>query len=174
MDYSLSEALKRLNGISSTLVIYDIMCQYGKHLTQRLRDGPYLDIPEGLKVKKGIGLFHIMGHQRTCHARYSPQFIKGAGQIDGEILETLWAPLDHITRSTRGMSTASRREMIDGHMNDSNFKKVIGIGAYLPPDICRAMPIMTFSINFDKKIQKGRNRVREKQNGSGRTEFNYG
>jgi hypothetical protein len=115
-----------------------------------------------------------MGDQRTCHARYSPQFIKGAGQVDGEILETLWAPLDHITRSTRGMSTASRREMIDGHMNDSNFKKIIGIGTYLPPDICCAVLIVAFSFNFDKKIPKSRNRVGEQQIGSGRTELDYG
>ncbi|KAF8272281.1 hypothetical protein EI94DRAFT_1769986 [Lactarius quietus] len=56
----------------------------------------------------------------TCLARYSPSFIKGRRQIDGETIETLWAPLNEITRSTREMSMSHRREVIDVHMNDSN------------------------------------------------------
>ncbi|KAI9431647.1 hypothetical protein H4582DRAFT_1822196, partial [Lactarius indigo] len=88
----------------------------------------YLELPDNLELRLGIGLFHIHGHQDTCLARYSPSFIKGGRQIDGETIETLWAPLNEITRSTRGMSTSHRREVIDDHMNDSNWKKLIDLG----------------------------------------------
>ncbi|KAH9048382.1 hypothetical protein EDB84DRAFT_1434385 [Lactarius hengduanensis] len=70
--------------------------------------------------------------------RYSPSFIKGGRQIDGETIETLWAPLNEITRSTRGMSTSHRREVIDDHMNDSNWKKLIDLGKFLPMDAASA------------------------------------
>jgi hypothetical protein len=63
-------------------------------------------------------------------SRYSPSFIKGGQQIDGETIETLWAPLNKITRSMRGMSTLHHWEVIDDHMNDSNWKKIIDIGKF--------------------------------------------
>jgi hypothetical protein len=75
----------------------------------------------------GIGLFHIHGHQDSCLTRYSPSFIEGGWQIDGETIETLWALLNEISRITRGMSTSHRREVID-NMNDSNWKKLIDLG----------------------------------------------
>src|SRR5438445_11446835 len=40
----------------------------------------------------------------------------------------LWAPLNEISRSTRGMSMSHRREVIDDHMNDSNWKKLVDLG----------------------------------------------
>jgi hypothetical protein len=128
MDYSLSEALKGLMGILVVIVFYDIMCQYGKKLKRRMQDGPYIGLPTGLTIKKGIGLFHVHGHQDSCFPRYAPNFIKGAGQIAGEIMESLWAPLNQISPSTRSMSAAARRELIDAHMNDSNWKKLTRIG----------------------------------------------
>ena len=88
----------------------------------------HLTIPEGLELRLGIGLFHIHGHKDTCLARYSPSFIEGGQQIDGETIETLWAPLNEISRSTRGMATSHCREVIDDHMNDSNWKKLVSLG----------------------------------------------
>ncbi|KAI9434662.1 hypothetical protein H4582DRAFT_1797539, partial [Lactarius indigo] len=58
--------------------------------------------------------------------------------IDGETIETLWAPLNEISRSTRGMSTSHRREVIDDHMNDSNWKKLIDLGKFPPTDTTSA------------------------------------
>ncbi|KAN0129865.1 hypothetical protein V8E53_012337 [Lactarius tabidus] len=114
MDYSLCKALSyNMDDIPVALVMYDIMCQYGVHLKERLQTG--------------IGLFHIHGHQDSCLPRYSPSYIPGAKQVDGEIIETLWAPLNNISRSIRGMSLAHRQEVLDVHMNHSNWKKMVHI-----------------------------------------------
>ena len=94
----------------------------------------HFNIPDGMELRLGIGLFHIHGHQDNCLARYSPSFIEGGQQIDGETIETLWAPLNEISRSTRGMSTSHHREVIDDHMNDSNWKKLVDLG--MPPLAC--------------------------------------
>ena len=94
----------------------------------RVQRSTHLKIPDGLELRLGIGLFHIHGHQDTCLPRYSPSFIESGQQIDGEMIEMLWAPLNEISRSTRGMGTSHHREVIDDHMNDSNWKKLVDLG----------------------------------------------
>jgi hypothetical protein len=129
MDYSIFKALNfNMGGIEAALICYDVMCQWSVHMRERVTGSTHLKIPDGLELRLGIGLFHIHGHQDTCLARYSPSFIEGGRQIDGETIETLWAPLNEISRSTRGMSTSHRREVIDDHMGDSNWKKLIDLG----------------------------------------------
>jgi hypothetical protein len=129
MDYSLCKALSyNMESIPLALVMYDIMCQYGIHLKERVERSPELSIPDSLELRTGIGLFHIHGHQDSCLPRFSPSYIPGAKQVDGEIIETLWAPLNNISRSIRGMSLAHRQEVLDAHMNYSNWKKMVRIG----------------------------------------------
>ena len=129
MDYSIFKALNfNMDGIEAALICYDVMCQWSVHMKDRVAGSSHLKIPSGLELRLGIGLFHIHGHKDTCLARYSPSFIEGGRQIDGETIETLWAPLNEISRSTRGMSTSHRREVIDDHMNDSNWKKLVDLG----------------------------------------------
>ena len=132
MDYSICKALNfNMEGIGAALICYNVMCQWSIHIKDRVNGSRHLRIPDNLELRLGIGLFHIHGHQDTCLARYSPSFIEGGRQIDGETIETLWAPLNEISRSTRGMSTSHRREVIDDHMNDSNWKKLVGLGQFL-------------------------------------------
>ena len=129
MDYSIFNALNfNMEGINSALICYDVMCQWSVHMMERVNGSNHLILADDLQLKLAISLFHIHGHQDTCLARYSPSFIEGGQQIDGETIETLWAPLNEISRSTRGMSTSHRREVIDDHMNDSNWKKLVDIG----------------------------------------------
>jgi Kyakuja-Dileera-Zisupton transposase len=131
MDYSICKALSyNMEDIPVALVMYDIMCQYRVNFKDRIRKSPELSLPSSLELRTGIGLFHIHGHQDSCLPRYSPSFIPGAKQVDGEIIETLWAPLNNISRSLRGMSLAHRQEVLDAHMNHSNWKKLVRIGMY--------------------------------------------
>jgi len=129
MDYSICKALSyNMNEIPVALIMYDIMCQYSVHFEERVRKSPELSIPSTLELRTGIGLFHIHGHQDSCLPRFSPSYIPGAKQIDGEIIETLWAPLNNVSRSLRGMSLSHRQEVLDSHMNHSNWKKLVRIG----------------------------------------------
>src|ERR1700730_1803507 len=38
-----------------------------------------------------VGKFHLGAHVKECFFKYSLNFITGAGQVDGEIMETLWS-----------------------------------------------------------------------------------
>ena len=131
IDYSFSEALKTTNtdGITEVLLIYDIMCQYGVHMDRRFTEASGLNIPETITVIKAIGLFHVHGHQDSCLYRFAPTYIPGVGMVDGEVLETLWSMLNEISQSVRSATLATREEVLDDHMGDSNWKKLIKISA---------------------------------------------
>ena len=103
------------------------MCQYYKHMGKRFADGKaYISLPP-IEFEKAIGMFHVHGHQDSCFFRFATSFMKGAGMVDGEILETLWSTLNSISPSMRTASLAHRSEVLDDHMNDSNWKKTVSI-----------------------------------------------
>ena len=126
MDYALCQALNyNTTGFGRAITFYDINCQYHNKLQERVDRSPYLSLPPGMVITPGIGLWHVHGHQDRCYNRYASNFIQGAARIDGEIMETLWAPLNIISPSARGMSTPHRKEVLDYQMNDCNFMKMI-------------------------------------------------
>src|SRR5260370_42575663 len=120
-----------MDGIRRAILHYDIMCKFWKNLQKRFQPNKYLDLPSNVEILRAIRLFHVHGHMDSCYSRFAPTFIKGAGQVDGEVLETLWAILNLIQPSARRMSTAHRRETLDDHMNDSNWKKLVGMGEWI-------------------------------------------
>ena len=115
-------------GIMFILALYDVWCFYGKHFLQRVKRSPELSLPEGLQITGGIDQFHVHGHRRECYPRYSPNFIPGAGVQLGDLIETLWPPVNKIADSTRGMASSPRQEFMDDIMNDSNWTKLTRIG----------------------------------------------
>jgi hypothetical protein len=128
IDYSICNALNyNTKGLPSGLVIYDIGCQWWIHFFRRLRESQFLTIPEEMELVTAVGSFHLSAHIPECFVLFSLHFILGTGQIDGEILETLWLAFNKISPSARAMSAAHRREVYDDHMRDSNWKKLVGI-----------------------------------------------
>ncbi|KAJ7820655.1 hypothetical protein B0H14DRAFT_3735432, partial [Mycena olivaceomarginata] len=114
--------------IKEFLLIYDISCQWVVHWMERFLKGEYLFYRDDLVLTAAVGKFHLGAHILECFWEFSLNFMEGTGQVDGEILETLWASLDKVVRSTRSMSRAHRQEVLDDYMNDSNWKKMCGTG----------------------------------------------
>lgn len=128
MDYSFCQAVNlTAQDIPTVLLLYDIACQYTVRLRERINRSPIISLPQSLEVVAGVGVWHVHGHVKECFARFYPGFIPHTGYVDGEILETLWSHLNLISGSTRGMAASHRREVLDDHMSDSNWKKLIGI-----------------------------------------------
>jgi hypothetical protein len=129
IDYALCEALKTMavGEGEKVMIIYDVMCQYHIKLWERIKANPFLSLPEKVQLYMAIGLFHVHGHQDSCLFRFATSFIPGAGMVDGEILESLWAQLNDISRSTRTSTLAHRTEVLDDHMNYSNWNKMVNI-----------------------------------------------
>ncbi|KAH9478642.1 hypothetical protein JR316_0009099 [Psilocybe cubensis] len=129
VDFAFLAAL-RSTGVhpdQGTMVIYDIICQYIIHLLKRIKQ----HLPNGLKVDRAIGMFHVHAHKDECFFRYAPTFIPGAACVCGEILESLWADLNSISPAARTATLAHRTEILDDHASDSNHKKALEITKYL-------------------------------------------
>ncbi|KAI0336925.1 hypothetical protein BDW22DRAFT_1340836, partial [Trametopsis cervina] len=131
MDYSYANSIHQLvhPDVGEVLYFYDVICQWFVKLRLRVQRSKILrgllhHVPD-LRLVKGIGLFHVHGHKQSCLPRFSPDFIRGAGSIDGEVIETLWAILNDTSRATRGMTAAHRQEVIDDHMRYSNWIKLV-------------------------------------------------
>ena len=131
MDYIFVNAINYSSLTPIVMLIYDIVCKFIVHFRDRRLELPeFLTIPDGLKMKYAIGLFHVHGHVKQCFARYAPTFIRGSGMLAGEIIETLWSSLNHTASSARTMSWYHRQEYLDIHMGDSNWKKLTGMGVF--------------------------------------------
>jgi hypothetical protein len=129
VDYSVVQALNyHSNDVEKALVVYDVACQWYKHFFSRIDYSQYLDIPSALEVVAAVGKFHLSAHKPECFPRFSLDFITGAGNLDGEILETLWSLFNRVAVTARPKSQAYRQESYDSYMQDSNFKKMIGMG----------------------------------------------
>jgi hypothetical protein len=134
VDYFICQALKnQTHGMTEALVNYDVACQWSIHFSRRVEENKsgHLSIPDGLRVIPAVGKFHLGAHIPECFSQFSLNFVKGAGQQDGEILETLWSSLNKVSGSVRAMSKAHRQEILDDHMRDSNWKKIVGMCEFL-------------------------------------------
>ena len=132
VDYSVCNAANYNSaGLTELLFIYDVNCQYLVHFDERLEDvSEYLTLDPNLKVFGAIGKFHLADHVDSCFSKWTLNFMKGAGHIDGEIMETLWSGMNKVSGAARSMSKAHRQETLDDYMRDANWKKLVGIGKY--------------------------------------------
>lgn len=130
VDYSVCSALNfNSNGLPERLVAYDVMCQYMVHFDDRLEDASdYLSLEPGVKMLGAVGKFHLADHVDSCFSKWTLNYMKGAGHIDGEIMETLWSGMNKVSGAARSMSKAHRQETLDDYMRDWNWKKTVGIG----------------------------------------------
>jgi len=113
------------------IVIYDIACQWSWNFLKRVKDSKYLDFPSDIEIIPAVGKWHLGAHVVECFPKYSLNFIKGVGQVDGEILETLWSITNKVAGTTRAMSKSHRTEVLDDNMYDSNWKKWTGMGEFI-------------------------------------------
>ena len=139
MDYSVCNGLKYNSaGLRELLLIYDVNCQYLVHFDERLQDvSEYLSRDPDTKLFGAIGKFHLADHVDSCFSKWTLNFMKGAGHIDGEIMETLWSGMNKVSGLARSMSKAHRQETLDDYMRDSNWKKTVGISKCSLPDMIR-------------------------------------
>ncbi|KAG2051652.1 hypothetical protein BDR06DRAFT_889349, partial [Suillus hirtellus] len=90
------------------------------YFTKCVEKSPNLALPDNTLIVAAVRKFHLSTYKLPCFARYSLNFLLGAGQVDGEILETLWAPFNKISPTAQSMSQAHCQEILDDHMRSSN------------------------------------------------------
>ena len=125
MDYSICQVLKRFPCHVQALIIYNICCQWCINFQQRISKLEFLKLFDSLEITGAIGKWHLAAHIPECFPKFSLNFVEGYGEVDGEILETLWSGMVQV------MSITHHQEVIDEHMNDSNWRKFIQIRKHL-------------------------------------------
>ncbi|KAG1784916.1 uncharacterized protein HD556DRAFT_1435299 [Suillus plorans] len=124
MDYIVFSALV---GFTVTVlnISYDIACQWSKNLWNRMEHMPArLHIPrDDVLVRYFIPKFHIAAHIAACQLTFSWNFTKWVGRTDGEAPERGWASANRVTSSTKEMGPGTRRDTLDDHFGDWNWKK---------------------------------------------------
>jgi hypothetical protein len=132
IDYAICQALSyNTHGLSQALIAYDVACQWSVHFDERVKQSVHLHLPKDLKYTAAVGKFHLAAHREDCFAQYSLNFVEGAGQQDGEVLETLWSSLNKVAGSIRAMTMPHRQERLDQQILDSNWKKHLNMGMLL-------------------------------------------
>lgn len=129
IDYSICHALQHNStGLSQALVEYDVACSWSINFQHRVLHSNFLHLPDDMDIIPAVGKFHLASHRGDCFAKFSLNFVQGAGQQAGEIMETLWPQINKCSGSIRAMTKAHRQEVLDDHMRHSNWMKLVHTG----------------------------------------------
>ena len=83
---------------------------------------------DSLDIIGVVGKWRLAAHIPSCFPKSTLNFVEGAAQVNGEIMETLWSGLDEVAGLAQAMSLVHHQETIDEYMNDSNWRKIVRIG----------------------------------------------
>ncbi|KAG1738072.1 uncharacterized protein EDB91DRAFT_1249369 [Suillus paluster] len=128
MDYLFFSTLHD-NCLNTLNVSYDIAFQWHKNLWSRMESLPkshhisYLHV----FIRFFIPKFHLSAHINKCQTMFSFNFTHFVGRTDGEAPEHGWSNINPVTSSTKAMGPGCRRDTLDDHFGDWNWKKVIGL-----------------------------------------------
>lgn len=131
MDYLFLSSLKGYDWVP-LIVSYDIVCQWFKYLRERMlsySNRLHVDLDKR-QVTFLVPKFHLPAHVAACQTAFSFHLTRGVGNTDGEAPERGWSDINPIASQTKQMGPGSRRDTIDNHFGDWNYKKVIGLGRY--------------------------------------------
>jgi hypothetical protein len=126
MDYIYLSSLRQ-NVPRRVITSYDIACQWIRNLLWRCEIYPP-NLLNMFIIDYLIPKFHLPAHQPSCHTAYSFNYTPNVGRTDGEAPERGWAAMNPVANSTKEMGPGSRRDTLDDHFGDINWRKVTGMG----------------------------------------------
>lgn len=115
------------------MISYDIICQWHKNLEPRMGLLPSELLPthDIQEIVFLIPKFHLPAHIDFCNRTFSFNLSRWVGRSDGEAPERGWARINNVAKSTAEMGPGTRRDTIDDHFNDGNWKKTCSLGSSL-------------------------------------------
>ena len=130
IDYLFCSSLAQ-NAPSDLVVSYDIACQWWLNLLIRMRKYSSSIKIDERKLNSFTYLvpkFHLPAHISRCQTQYSFNLHKWVGRTDGEAPERGWSHINPVALSTCEMGPGSRRDTLDDHFGDWNWKKSYTMG----------------------------------------------
>ncbi|KAF9500747.1 hypothetical protein BDN71DRAFT_1567169, partial [Pleurotus eryngii] len=129
MDYLYFSSIRN-HSPATCVVSYDIVCQWTRKLGARAMAYPNGVVDPNFHqtgITYLIPKFHIYAHRDECQYKYSFNFTPHVGRTDGESPERGWAAMNPVSSSTKEMGPGSRRDTLDDHFGDYNWRKVISM-----------------------------------------------
>jgi hypothetical protein len=155
MDYMYFSSLRGTK-VQRLVVSYDIACQWHLNLLERMKQ-----VPEPLRLSPTIQSitylipkFHLPAHIKKCNLLFSFNLTPGVGRTDGEAPERGWSDINPVAQSTKEMGPGSRRDTLDDHFNDWNWKKIVNLGGYWSSDSVAQLLTVSLGPVMLKKIQE--------------------
>ncbi|KAG6914738.1 hypothetical protein DXG01_015688 [Tephrocybe rancida] len=130
--YSLKD--RAITEFTVIMVSYNIVCQWSVNLWERMRTYRHelFTDENGKKAFRFlIPKFHLPGHILKCQTIYSFNYNHNVGRTDGEGIERGWSNINPVATSTREMGPGHRRDTLDDHFGDWNWKKSCLMGVTL-------------------------------------------
>ncbi|KAJ7683544.1 hypothetical protein B0H17DRAFT_941748, partial [Mycena rosella] len=102
MDYILGYLLRHHDPQLYKFLLYDICCQWSRHLVDRLKE-----LPPGVRLTLVLSLvrfvipkLHIFSHKLLCQLFFSLNYTPGSACTDGKRIEQPWASIGPVATST--------------------------------------------------------------------------
>lgn len=130
MDFLFFSTLQG-SALEEIIVSYDIACQWSINLWARMERYPshlHLDHAGKKTFHFLVPKFHLPAHIMACQTVYSFNFNRNVGRTDGEAPERGWSHINPVATSTREMGPGHRRDTLDDHFGDWNWKKTVLMG----------------------------------------------
>ncbi|KAG1781328.1 hypothetical protein EV702DRAFT_928617, partial [Suillus placidus] len=132
MDYLFFSTLRGTQ-LEMLNVPYNIACQWHRNLWTCMKYFPQSHGLDNLTkiICFFIPKFHLPAHVAKCQTIFSFNFTQFVGHTDGEAPKRGWLNINPVASSTKVMGLGCRRDMLDDHFGDWNWKKTVGLGASL-------------------------------------------
>lgn len=129
MDYMFFSSLWHSEHIV-IVVSYDIACQWSINIWERMKTYPrWMQTDHNSKFFHFlVPKFHLPAHVMACQTVFSFNFNRFVGRTDGEAPERGWSKINPIATSTAEMGPGHRRDTLDDHFGDGNWKKTTLMG----------------------------------------------
>jgi hypothetical protein len=125
----LQHSLEGAKAIKRIVLTYDISCQFSKKLKERFTEEPFVSTPNISHIVDMlvplVPKLHLDGHKSDCKYRYSLNYTKCCGRVDGEGIERAWAENKQIGSSAKEMNHGHRHEVLTAQFNDWNWMKML-------------------------------------------------
>jgi len=129
MDYLFFSSIQNSEHLM-IVISYDIACQWSVHLWEQMKKYPHW-MHTDTNIKSFYFLvpkFHLPAHIMACQTVFSFNFNWCIGRTDGEAPEHGWSQINLVAISTAEMGPGSRRDTLDDHFGDGNWKKTMLMG----------------------------------------------
>lgn len=142
--------------IPHIIVTYDIACQWGQRLHERLLIYSATEDVNLRSLKSFCVVvlkFHLIGHSKPCQLNYNLAYMHGVRMTHGEGVETIWSHSMSLATWSHENGPSAHHALLDMHWSGWNWRKLVNLRKFLIP-IWSFSISLTFSLFIGKQLKR--------------------